>query len=126
MALLSWQLFEAIYATDEDTGNLPGVPAREQDEKDKITGVPAQEQGGTKIYQSNSDAKPSNVPYKNNKEANKQAQKQGYKDAHDLKADYVGKKNVSRFDMKYDTKTGQIYLESKDGKIQISTGLINK
>ena len=28
--------------------------------------------------------------------------------------------------MKYDTKTGEIYLESKDGKIQIPTGLINK
>ncbi len=49
MVLLSWQLFEAIYATDEDTGNLPSVPAREQDEKDKITGVPTQEQGGAKV-----------------------------------------------------------------------------
>ena len=70
--------------------------------------------------------KPSNKPYKNNKEANEQAQKQGYKNAHDLKADYVGKPNVSKYDMKYDTQTKEIYLESKDGKIQIPTGLIHK
>ena len=70
--------------------------------------------------------KPSNKPYKNNKEANKQAQKQGYKDAHELKEDYVGKSNVSKYDMKYDTKTGEIYLESKDGKTQIPTGLIHE
>ena len=72
------------------------------------------------------DSKPSNKPYKNNKEANKQAQKQGYKDAHELKADYVGKGNVSKYDMKYDTKTGEIYLENKDGTIQIPTGLIHE
>ncbi len=42
--------------------------------------------------------KPSNKPYKNNKEANRQAQQQGYNDAHDLKADYVGKSNVSKYD----------------------------
>lgn len=51
MALASWQLFEAIYATDEDTSNLPGVPANEQDEEDKIHGIPAKEQNGAKIYQ---------------------------------------------------------------------------
>ena len=50
MALSSWQLFEAIYATDEDTSNLPGVPAEEQEEKDKVNGVPAEEQSGAKIY----------------------------------------------------------------------------
>lgn len=72
------------------------------------------------------ESKPSNKPYKNNKEANKQAQKQGYKDAHELKEDYVGKSNVSKYDMKYDTKTGEIYLESKDGKTQIPTGLIHE
>ncbi len=123
-ALLSWRLFEAIYATDKDVQNIPGVPVYE-DEKEIINGIPAEEQSGAKVYQNNKD-KPSNKPYKNNKEANKQAQKQGYKDAHDLKKDYVGKENVSKFDMKYDTKTGEIYLESKDGKIQIPTGLKNK
>ena len=70
--------------------------------------------------------KPSNKPYKNNKEANKQAQKHGYKDAHELKEDYVGKSNTSKYDMKYDTKTGEIYLENKDGTIQVPTGLYNK
>jgi len=28
--------------------------------------------------------------------------------------------------MKYDTKTGEIYLENKDGTIQVPTGLYNK
>jgi hypothetical protein len=69
--------------------------------------------------------KKSGKPYKNNKEANEQAQKQGYKDAHDLKEAYVGK-DVAKYDMKYDTKTGEIYLESKNGKIQVPTGLYNK
>lgn len=70
--------------------------------------------------------RPSNKPYKNNKEANAQAQKHGYKDAHDLKRDYVGKANVSKYDMKYDTKTGEIYLENKAGTIQIPTGLMHQ
>lgn len=70
--------------------------------------------------------KKSGKPYKNGKEANKQAQKQGYKDSHDLKEAYVGKKDVAKYDMKYDTKTGEIYLESKNGKIQVPTGLYNK
>ncbi len=72
------------------------------------------------------ESRPSNKPYKNSKEANKQAQKQGYIDAHDLKEAYVGKDNISKYDMKYDTKTGEIYLESKNGKIQIPTGLIHE
>ncbi len=38
----------------------------------------------------------------------------------------AGKNNVSKYDMKYDTKTGEIYLESKDGKIQIPTGLFHE
>ncbi|MDL2251014.1 hypothetical protein LJC51_10225, partial [Lachnospiraceae bacterium OttesenSCG-928-J05] len=62
---------------------------------------------------------------KNNKEANKQAQKQGYKDAHELKDDYV-EGHGSEFDMKHDKKTGEIYLENKDGTIQIPTGLYHK
>lgn len=84
------------------------------------------EEGGKNNSGNRGESKPSNKPYKNNKEANRQAQKQGYKDAHELKEDYVGKSNVSKYDMKYDTKTGEIYLESKDGKIQIPTGLMHE
>ncbi len=137
-ALLSAHLFEAIYATDEDVSSIPGISVKERDDNSPSdipaqekgdsspSGIPARKQNGAKILQNNSNAKPSNVPYKNNKEANQQAQKQGYKDAHDLKASYVGKTNVAKFDMKHDTKTGQIYLESKDGKIQIPTSLFDK
>ena len=49
-ALLSWRLFEAIYATDNDTSNIPGVPVYE-DEKEIINGIPAEEQSGSKIIQ---------------------------------------------------------------------------
>lgn len=51
----------------------------------------------------------------------KTTQKQGYQDVHELKRDYG--KEASRYDIKYDTKTGEIYLETKDGKVQIPTGL---
>ena len=50
MALSSWQLFEAIYATDEDTSNLPGVPEN-QEEKNRVESIPAEEKDGPKIYQ---------------------------------------------------------------------------
>ncbi len=44
----------------------------------------------------NNSNKPSNKPYRSNKDANKQAQKHGYDDAHDLKEDYVGRKNIEK------------------------------
>ena len=51
MALSSWQLFEAIYATDEDTNNLPGVPEN-QEEKNRVESIPAEEQSGVKVIKS--------------------------------------------------------------------------
>ena len=54
MALLSWQLFEAIYATEEDTSNLPGVPAN-QEEKNRVESIPAEEKDGSRIIQDNVD-----------------------------------------------------------------------
>ena len=71
-----------------------------------------------------SNEKPSLKPYKNGKEANAQSVKQGYENAHELKEEFVGK-NGSRFDIKYDSNTGQIFLENKAGTIQIPTGLYN-
>ncbi len=57
-----------------------------------------------------------------NKEANKLAQKLGFDGAEDLKKAFVGKAGA-RFNIKYDSKTGEIFLESiKDG-IQVETGL---
>lgn len=50
---------------------------------------------------------------------------QGYKDAHDLKKEFVGRESVSKFDIKYDTNTGEKYLENKDGTVQVPTGLFN-
>jgi hypothetical protein len=55
-------------------------------------------------------------------EAGRQAQQHGYRDAEDLKEAYVSN-NGSQFDMKHDTNTGEIYLESKDHKVQVPTGL---
>ena len=59
-----------------------------------------------------------------NKEANKIAQENGFNSAEDLKEDYVGKSSISKFNMKYDPKTGEIILESiKDTSVQVHTGL---
>ncbi|MBC1210558.1 hypothetical protein HB815_06430 [Listeria booriae] len=64
---------------------------------------------------------------KNNKEANKLAKEFGYEGAEDLKESYVGKGAISKFNMKYDSKTGEIVLESiKDTSIQVPTGLYKK
>ncbi|MGN0495356.1 MAG: hypothetical protein ACI4GW_03955, partial [Lachnospiraceae bacterium] len=49
----SWQLFEAIYATEEDTSSIPGVPAKEQDDNTAPSGIPAEVQNGPTIEQSN-------------------------------------------------------------------------
>mgnify|MGYP001047267226 CR=1 FL=1 len=56
MALSSWQLFEAIYATDEDTNNLPGVPEN-QEEKNRVESIPAEEKDGPKIYQNEKNSR---------------------------------------------------------------------
>lgn len=57
-----------------------------------------------------------------NKNANKVAKNAGYKDAHDFKEAFVGKKDIAKFDIKYNKKTGEIFLENKNGKIQVPTG----
>lgn len=57
-----------------------------------------------------------------NKSANEQAQKQGYDDAHDFKQTFVQKSDISKFDMLWDSKTGEIFLKSKKGNILIETG----
>lgn len=51
--MLSWQLFETIYATEEDTSSIPGVPAKEQDDNTAPSGIPAEVQNGPTIEQSN-------------------------------------------------------------------------
>ena len=72
-------------------------------------------------------SKASLQPYKNNKEANKAAQKQGYNGAEDLKKYYVGKNDGSKFDMKYDKNTKEIILERKsNSSVQLRTGLFDR
>ncbi|ELK8000288.1 hypothetical protein RVZ25_001656 [Listeria monocytogenes] len=84
-----------------------------QDAKDLFSNIEA---SGTNKY----DLK----KVKNNKEANKIAKEFGYEGAEDLKQSYVGKGAISKFNMKYDSKTGEIVLESiKDTSIQVPTGL---
>lgn len=67
--------------------------------------------------------KPSNL--KNcgdNSRANKIAEKLGFEDAHDFKEAFVGKKNISKFDMKFDSKSGEIWLVPKKGGDPVPTG----
>jgi hypothetical protein len=55
--------------------------------------------------------------------ANELAKKLGYKDAEDFKASFVSKINVSNFNIKYNPKTREIFLERIQGtRIQMSTG----
>lgn len=54
-----------------------------------------------------------------NKTADRIAKSKGYKDAHDLKEDYVGKSSISKFDIKVDNNTGQCYLEGKQTGIKV-------
>ncbi|MDR2913264.1 MAG: hypothetical protein LBV74_00260, partial [Tannerella sp.] len=70
------------------------------------------------------DKKPSLKSY-GKKEANRQAQANGYKGAEALKEDYV-QKHGAEFDMKHDTKTGEIWLENKTGTVQKRTGLYHQ
>ena len=55
-----------------------------------------------------------------NKEANKFARDKGYKDAHDLKKDYVGKDDISKYDIYRNTKTGESFLIDKSGTTVVS------
>lgn len=48
-------------------------------------------------------------------EANKFAQDKGYKDAHDLKESYVGKRNISKYDIYHNQKTQESFLIDKKG-----------
>ena len=57
-----------------------------------------------------------------NKEADRLAKENGYEDAHDLKDAYVDGEG-SKFNIKVDTKTGEIYLEGLQNGVQIPTGL---
>jgi hypothetical protein len=67
--------------------------------------------------------------FKTNERANEAAEKLGYDGedpAESLKEDYVGEKARSKFNMKYDPKTGEVILESMQGGIQVPTGLFIK
>ena len=54
---------------------------------------------------------------KSNNEANNFAQEKGYKDAHELKKDYVGKNNISKFDIYRNNSTGESFLINKTGTV---------
>ena len=59
-----------------------------------------------------------------NRRANEIARQLGYDGAEDLKAAFVNKTNVSRYNMMYDTKTSEIILQGvKNSKELIPTGL---
>ena len=116
-----------VPAAEDRIGLLITVPVDLVIPSGGIIGIPIPKTGsfGGKILTLKSDIKTDTNTY-NNRDANKQAQKHGYSDAHELKKDYVGKSDISKFDMKYDKTTKEIILESKDGKIQVPTGLIHQ
>lgn len=67
------------------------------------------------INQSAKDEK----PIKNNSSANKFAQERGYKNVHDLKKDYVGKSDISKYDIYTNNKTNEAFLINKQGTVII-------
>jgi filamentous hemagglutinin len=66
---------------------------------------------GSKILKNAKDAK----KLDGNSEANKFAKEKGYKDAHELKKDYIGKDNISKYDIYRNNKTGEYFLINKTG-----------
>ena len=60
---------------------------------------------------------------RNNKEANKWAEQVGEKSAESLKESFVGKKNISKFNMLKNKDTGEIVLEAIKTKVKIFTEL---
>ena len=55
----------------------------------------------------------------NKNDLQKYVEEQGYEKVEDFKENYVGKENVSKFNVKYDPSTKQMYLESIRGGYQI-------
>ncbi len=127
VALLSWRLFEAIYATDNDVQNIPGVPVYE-DEKEIINGIPGTDKAGPKIYENQGDTskKPDLDKVKDS-----YLKRKGI-DAHELKKEVYGKKaKVAEYDIYVDKKTGQLYTQrkpqyNKKGEPAIPTGVYIK
>ena len=79
-----------------------------------------------KIGGNNSNGDPSKKPslYKlSDKEVKRIVIDLGYKDVHEFKKYYVGKENISKYNIKVDKNTGQIFLEGVKNKVQITTGL---
>jgi hypothetical protein len=56
-------------------------------------------------------------------DGNKIAEEYGYGKTEDFKEDFVGKENISKYNIKYNPKTGEIVLEAIQGGKQIPTGL---
>ena len=53
----------------------------------------------------------------NNKEADKFAQSKGYRDAHDLKNEYIKHESPSRYNIYVNNKTGESFLINSNGKV---------
>ena len=68
----------------------------------------------------NQDDRPSLNDVSRN-EANRLARMHGFRDAHEFKEAFVGQ--VARFNMKVNTRIGEIFLEGLQNRIQIPTGL---
>lgn len=113
---------EQTATTEEENEETSISPYQEQEiiETENNYTVP-DEEAPPVIDQNPSDA-PS-LQTLSNKQANNVAKELGYKDAHDLKEAYVGKLSISRYDMKYDTRTRKLYLENKRTGDLIDTGL---
>ena len=101
---------------EENVTNKP--PSAEEEQKERSEQTVNDDKTGK---ENANDVKPTDNYKKvnGNDAANQLAQEHGYEDAHDLKEAYVGKKDVAKFDIYKDSKTGKLQLQSKDGTKKI-------
>ena len=120
------------YASEEIKSWFSSDYSKAEDGKDKNVGVLQNSLfGGGKI----TSASPSPMPHgdddekqhdinrsikdakkiSSNEDANDFAMEKGYKDAHELKRQYVGKENISKYNIFRNNKTGEAFLINRDG-----------
>lgn len=100
-------------------------PFAQEDVSSNITSIPSLEEEGVQIITADGSGSSSSLKkIRSNARANEIARQLGYDGAEDLKEAFVGRSSISKFNMMYDTKTGEIVLVSiEDSSIQVQTGL---
>ncbi len=118
---------EFIYDTGESIYNEIAPIAKEWWDTPFVGGrVKGPVNGGFGIIKGIKGAGKTSLNKLDTKIAEKIAIEHGYTGAEDLKKAYVGKSQISKFNMKVDKKTGEIVLEGIQNGAQVRTGVYKK